>query len=184
MPYVYQADVWCDSCGECIKAELAQAGQAPEDPEDESSFDSDEYPKHYDSENEESDTPENCADGNCAGGYGTFLRSQLTAEGYKYLKNMLDGHGATLPDYAREWADFYQFSYFEQPYSHASEWLDGHINDLAKGTNGPQAAELATLARDLARKLDGDQIQDLFQSNMDSDDFFKESGWSSPEMGD
>jgi len=37
------------------------------------------------------------------------------------------------------------------------------------------------MARELARELDGDQIQDLYQSDMESDDFFKESGWYSPE---
>jgi hypothetical protein len=31
-------------------------------------------------------------------------------------------------------------------------------------------------------KLDGDTIQDIFQKEMDGDDFFKESGWYSPEM--
>lgn len=181
MAYIYQADVWCDECGRAIIAELTAAGEAPEDPGDESSFDSGEFPKYYDAENEESDCPENCADGKCGGDYGTFLNNQLTAEGYKYLKSMLDAHGETLPDYAKEWADAYSFTYYKNEWATAHEWLDSHIDSLTFGISGP-VGNLASLAKELATKLDGDQIQDLFQSEMDDDDFFKESGWYSDEM--
>jgi hypothetical protein len=44
--------------------------------------------------------------------------------------------------------------------------------------------ELVTVARELARALDADAIQDLYQSDMDVDDYFKESGWYSSEMYD
>ena len=182
MAYIYQADVWCDDCGAKIIADLTAQGKAPEDPDNESSFDSDEFPKHYDAENEESDGPENCADGHCAGDYGTFLQNQLTTDGYTYLKKMLDEHGETLPEFAKEWADYYQFEYFKQPYAHAGEWLEEHIAYLAKETSGRTAGALVSLARDLASKLDGDAIQDLFQSDMESDEFFKETGWYSPKM--
>ena len=102
MAYIYQADVWCDSCGEHIKAELDREKKTPEDVDDESSFDSDEYPKQYDAENEEADDPQNCADGRCGGfsngsSYGTFLQNQLTQEGYRYLKSMLDSHAPLSP---------------------------------------------------------------------------------------
>lgn len=33
-------------------------------------------------------------------------------------------------------------------------------------------------------KLDGDTIQDAFQTEMDDDGYFKETGWYSPEMSD
>ena len=111
MAYIYQADVWCDDCGRAIIDDLTAQGKAPEDPEDESSFDSDEFPKYYDAENDEGDGPQNCADGKCAGEYGTFLRNTLTGDGYAYLKNMLDDHDETLPEHAQEWADYYQFAY-------------------------------------------------------------------------
>jgi hypothetical protein len=173
MAYIYQADVWCDSCGEHIKAELDRENKTPEDVDDESSFDSDEYPKHYDAESEESDGPENCADGRCGGfsngsSYGTFLQNQLTQEGYRYLKGMLDGHGATLPEYAKEWADYYQFEYHAQEFTTAHEWLASKSND---------AYLLAVID-----KLDADTIQDLFEREMAADGFFKESGWYSSEM--
>ena len=29
--YIYQADTYCDSCGEAIRAELRAAGEAPDD---------------------------------------------------------------------------------------------------------------------------------------------------------
>jgi|SRR5580704_7194736 hypothetical protein len=173
MGYIYQADVWCNKCGEHIKAELEREGKAPEDPENESSFDSDDYPKHYDAENEESDGPENCADGRCGGttggrSWGTFLQNQLTQEGYRYLKSMLDEHGATLPEFAREWAEFYQFEYHAQEWESAHEWL------ASKSRNQYLLAVID--------KLDADQIQDVFEREMDEDGFFKESGWYSSEM--
>lgn len=175
MAYIYQADVWCDACGNHIKAELEREGKVPEDIEDESSFDSGEYPKRYDAESEESDGPENCADGKCGGfangqSYGTFLQNRLTAEGYRYLKGMLDNHGATLPEFAKEWVDFYQFEYHSNEFATAHEWLASKSRD-------PYL--LAIL-----NKLDADTIQDAFESEMDDDGYFKESGWYSPEMED
>ena len=193
MAYIYQADVWCDACGDHIKAELGRENKAPEDTEDESSFDSDEYPKHYDAENEESDGPENCADGKCGGfanghAYGTFLKNQLTQEGYRYLKGMLDGHGATLPEFAKEWADFYQFEYHEQEYPSAHDWLDCKLSaiahDIPSGRWDGKVTELVSIAKELSLKLDGDQIQELFQSDMEDDGYFKEAGWYSSEMED
>ena len=182
MAYIYQADVWCDECGKAIIEDLTSGGKAPDDPDDQSSFDSDEFPKYFDAESNEADSPQNCADGKCAGGYGTFLRNPMTSDGYKYLKEMLDGRGETLPDYAREWAEFYSFTYWSQPWSHAQEWLQDWIANLGKETTGARANELISLTRTLAGELDGDQIQNVFQSDMDSEDFFKESGWYSDEM--
>ena len=180
MAYTYQADVWCDECGKRICEDLTHEGKAPEDPKDEHTYDSDDFPKQYDAEGEESDGPQNCASGNCAGTYGTFLENQLTSDGYKYLKGMLDGHGEVLPDYAREWADFYNFKYHKQEYNGPHDWLDGYITLIMDGAR----PELVTVARELARALDADAIQDLYQSDMDVDDYFKESGWYSSEMYD
>lgn len=172
MAYIYQADVWCDKCGEHICAEITREGKAPEDIEDKSSYDSDEFPKQYDPENEESDGPDNCASGNCAGmtdgqNYGVFLRNQLTAEGYKYLKTMLDGHGHTLPEFAKEWAESYGFEYHDNPWSDAHSWLD--------------SKPICDYLRALLDKLDGDTIQDAFQNEMEEDGYFKETGWYSDQ---
>lgn len=52
----------------------------------------------------------------------------------------------------------------------AHEWLDDRITSLSRPT---KVADLAAIARDLMSKLDGDQIQDLFQSDMSADGFFE-----------
>lgn len=94
MPYIYAADVWCDSCGEKIKAGL----ESPADPADETSYDSDEYPKAYDAEHEESDTPQHCGAGEqCLEAeelpsgqkIGALLGTRLTTHGVEYLRELL-----------------------------------------------------------------------------------------------
>ena len=45
MPFMYQADLWCDSCGEAIRKRLTCQGKSPADLDDEYSFDSDVFPK-------------------------------------------------------------------------------------------------------------------------------------------
>ena len=66
--YVYQADTYCDSCGEAIRAQLRASGDAPADPDDEWSYDSDDFPKGPCAE-EETDGPDHCASyGDCLEG--------------------------------------------------------------------------------------------------------------------
>ena len=56
---------------------------------------------------------------------------------------------------------------------HASEWLDWKIGKIVALDDRQDAlTELAALTRILARHMDGDQIQDEFQSEMDADGFF------------
>ena len=62
MAYIYQADVWCDDCGKAICRRLKREGNAPANPDDEWTFDSDEYPKRAD-DDDEADTPQHCASG-------------------------------------------------------------------------------------------------------------------------
>lgn len=116
MPYIYQADVWCDSCGERIKAELARAGQAPEDPMDHYSYDSDEYPKDADIEHEEADTPQHCS--KC----DLFFRNPLTSEGYQYVQSELNDLPALTTaaklreaghPFLADWANWYSFLYWD-----------------------------------------------------------------------
>lgn len=183
MAYIYQADVWCDKCGEKIRAELTAQGKAPGDPEDERSYDSGDFPKYYDAENEESDSPDNCASGDCAGDRGTFLQNQLTSDGYKYLKSMLDEDEPNLPPAVQEWADYYSFKYHDNPYNSPVEWLlsvlEYHAKQIGETTH---SSALLSIAQELARNMDSDKIQDLFQSDMEEDDYFKKSGWYSSEM--
>jgi len=75
MGYIYQADVLCAECGEIVKAALREEGKAPADPSDETTYDSDDFPKFYDNEHAEADSPQHCA--NCE----ELLATGLTADG-------------------------------------------------------------------------------------------------------
>ena len=102
MGYIYCADVYCDECGEAIKAELDAKGETPEDVDDQHTYDSGDYPKSADVENEESDCPEHC--GNCR----VFLHNPLTSHGYQYVKETLNTYNDS--DIQAEWASFYGFT--------------------------------------------------------------------------
>lgn len=94
MPYIYQADIWCDSCGQQIRQQLKADGKAPKDPSDEYSYDSDDYPK-YASDDEPVDSPNHCAahadclealelhDGSKV---GALVQSNLTSDGVEYVR--------------------------------------------------------------------------------------------------
>ena len=51
-------------------------------------------------------------------------------------------------------------------WQHPSEWLEEYL------TNLNDANKLLFEAKELASKLDGDEIQDLYQSEMDADGYF------------
>lgn len=194
MAYIYDVDVWCRDCGDAIKAHIREhePERVPKDELDEGSFDSGDWPKAYDPESEEADSPTNCGSETCGGtywvtvagvekalSYGKFLENRLTQAGYKNLKAMLDEYtDSNIPPYAKEWAEFYQFTYWTNPWSSAQEWLIDKIKDLGIGAE----VQLVGIAIQCAQSLDSDTIQDLFQSDMEDDDFFKDTGWYSPEM--
>jgi len=89
MIYIYQADVWCDKCGNALCEQL----EPPEHPEDESSYDSDEYPKAG-PDDEEADCPQHCAAGEDCLDAVTLPSGQkvgailggLTIEGVDYVR--------------------------------------------------------------------------------------------------
>jgi len=81
--YMYQAALWCEACGEKLRAELLAAGKAPADPEDECSYDSDDFPKGPEDEGE-TDSPSHCD------GCGVFLESPLTDEGTAYVRDAIE----------------------------------------------------------------------------------------------
>jgi len=91
MPFMYQADLFCDSCGEAIRDRLTR--QAPADPDDESSYDSDDCPKDVIAS--ESDYPQHCGAGDdCLEAIelpsgrkiGSLLSDTLTTDGFSYLE--------------------------------------------------------------------------------------------------
>lgn len=116
MGYVYQADVYCDDCGERICSEIRAQGIAPEDFMDHSSYDSDDFPKSYDHKNDESDTPEHCA--KCH----EFLYNPLTSAGYAYVQAALNDLPALTSigklvggnhEFLATWANWYDFQYLD-----------------------------------------------------------------------
>ena len=124
--YVYAADVWCESCGEAIRERLNQAGQAPTNPYNEGSYDSDEYPKGPNYEEDASDSPQHCGAGaDCleaeelewlgrdVGKVGKFFENELTPDGVDHLVEMV-----TRPDQSdrqkalhKLWLDYYRPEY-------------------------------------------------------------------------
>lgn len=113
MGYIFQADVYCDECGEAIRRNLAEV--APEDALDRHSHDSEDYPKGAAVEQDEADCPQHCAD--C----GEFLNNPLTSEGYKYVQSALSDLPALTSllklkeanhPHLAEWAIYYGFIYW------------------------------------------------------------------------
>lgn len=90
--YAYQADIYCDDCGDAIKRDLAHM------PDDERN-DSDNYPQ-WASDSSEADASQHCAD--C----GEFLRNELTDDGRRYVIDAL-ARGAGDPAILGEWANYY-----------------------------------------------------------------------------
>ena len=95
MCYAYNADIYCDDCGDEIRAELDAAGH-----EDEG--DTDGYPQWFG--DSEADCPQHC------GGCHVFLENSLTSDGYDYAKEAVadairrgDDDSVALT----EWAPFY-----------------------------------------------------------------------------
>lgn len=108
--YIYQADLWCDSCGEKIKADLAV--EAHED-----TGDSEDVPQYADESQSETDSPSHCAAGaDCLeaedlGHYGledgatlhgaesrrvgALLNEGLTEEGVKYVREIVSAPART-----------------------------------------------------------------------------------------
>lgn len=114
--FIYCADVYCNKCGEAIKARiLEETGDDPEKFSDESDYDSDEFPKGPYSDNQESNTPQHCASGaECLdpveiGGenYGYFFENDLTSDGIKYLREAITEGGEVAEFWYRHYSQFY-----------------------------------------------------------------------------
>jgi len=109
MAAIYQADIWCDDCADSIKdhiwAESKEGAtfslridwEESVGYNDERNYDSGEYPKGCD-DDEECDCPQHCAAGpdciNAEGDaddykYGYFFRNSLTLDGEDYVKEMV-----------------------------------------------------------------------------------------------
>ena len=116
MAFMFQADLWCDSCGQAIREDLDAEGKRPEDPEDEYSYDSDEYPKEV-GDPGESDSPSHCGAGEeCLEAevlpsgrkISALLSTSLTSDGAEYVKEAVveGGEVANFWREAFDWIDF------------------------------------------------------------------------------
>ena len=109
MAAIYQADVWCDDCTDSIKDRLwaeSEDGatfslridwEESVGYDDERNYDSDEYPKDCD-DDEECDCPQHCAAGpDCINAevidddfkIGYFFGNSLTTDGADYVKEIV-----------------------------------------------------------------------------------------------
>src|SRR5262245_39730866 len=103
--YMYQADLYCEECGEGLKERIWGAHDLQIllgedfDPNDETTWDSDEYPKGpYLEGGGESDSPCHCGShGDCCNAItlengskvGAFLENPLTTHGLDYVQNAI-----------------------------------------------------------------------------------------------
>lgn len=110
--YVYDANIYCEDCGDTIRREIEEEGHAPDDLYDEHSYDSNEYPTPYPDGGGVSDTPEHCGGGgDCVNAIelsngmriGAWLENKLTAEGVGYVQDAIREGG----EVAELWAEFY-----------------------------------------------------------------------------
>lgn len=113
--YMYQADLYCEDCGEKIKKSLKHpVNPADDDMPDsmfdddmpDSMFDSDEYPKGpYPDGGGEADYPHHCGNRDC----GVFLENPLTSDGYNYAQEQLQNKIAG-DSVLSLWFDYYGFT--------------------------------------------------------------------------
>jgi len=110
MPYIYQADLYCDSCGEDIRKRLDEEGKTPENLNDEHTYDSDNYPK-YVYEIGESDSPSHCGShADCLEAetlpsrdkIGALLSTDLTTDGVLYVREAIEEGGEVAEFWNRE----------------------------------------------------------------------------------
>ena len=108
--YIYDADIYCEECGEAIRQGLISGGFGLDD---DGYCIADAYPKGpYPDGGGEADRPQHCrAGGNCLNALelsdgckvGAWLKNELTANGVEYVKEAIQGGGVI----AKLWAKFY-----------------------------------------------------------------------------
>ena len=111
--YIYNADVYCEKCGEAIRELIARENLAPEDPHDrERYFGSLDYPQGpVDGDGVEADGPQHCGkgkdclnaivfDGGCK--IGCWLKNELTNKGVEYVKEVIC-EGGEVADLWHQW---------------------------------------------------------------------------------
>jgi hypothetical protein len=106
--FIYNADIYCDSCGIDIRNNIQKDGKDPSNWNDESSYDSDDFPKGPIADGGgEADSPQHCANCHC------FLENPLTMDGTSSMFDMIlefmNGQGGNR-EVINEWVDYYDVS--------------------------------------------------------------------------
>lgn len=149
MAYIYNADIWCESCGRAIKDRISDdpnlsAEDAARFKGREDGFDSDEFPK-YASGDEETDSPQHCGSGaDCLEcevlpngvKIGKLIGTSLTAEGVAYVRQCVLDAADNGDD--SEVSAFWQEAFSEQ--------LEGLDLDLACNEYASFNSTLCSLA--------------------------------------
>ena len=110
--YIYAADIYCEDCGDNIRAILLRNG-CEFDPADETSYDSDDFPKGpYPNGGGFANCPQHCGNGpECINAeelfdgskIGVWLENELSIEGREYVKEAIQEGG----EVAKLWAKYY-----------------------------------------------------------------------------
>ncbi len=122
MSYIYQADIYCDDCGNEIKRQCMQHERRTRDIL--SRRDSEQWPQEVIGSNE-SDCPQHCGAGSSCPNFirledgtkvGMFLENELTQEGYEYIRDewkefLQFGHGND--EVLKLWLNYYGIYYHE-----------------------------------------------------------------------
>lgn len=113
MAYIYNADIFCDVCGEDICRAIQVSGLAPENVDDDQEFDSDEYPKSVDADGE-ADFPQHCgSNSDCldpvvlsdGSKVGNLIGTNLTDVGIEYVRSVIASGGLVSEVWAEEFSD-------------------------------------------------------------------------------
>ena len=112
MPYIYQADLWCDSCGKAVRKQLRGGGHARANTADKCGYDSDDFPEFV-CDPGEADCPQHCGAGDeCLEAVelpsgrkiGALLSAALTSEGVRYVAEAVEEGGEVAEFWAEEFA--------------------------------------------------------------------------------
>jgi hypothetical protein len=114
MAWAYNADIYCGDCGEELRQALDGQGKTPDNPSDEHTYDSDEYPKYCD-DDQESDSPQHCGSGElCLNAevlpsgrmIGCLIGTRLTSAGVEYVKEAIAAGGEVAELWAQQFSDY------------------------------------------------------------------------------
>lgn len=115
MAAIYAADIFCDSCGDDIRQRITTSGKAPKNPEDETTYDSGEFPKCA-NDDDETDSPQHCGSGeDCleaetlsdGSKIGKLIGTNLTEEGVEYTREQIASGGLVAEFWADQFGDYF-----------------------------------------------------------------------------